>query len=115
MQAEVARQIGVSTNVYKNMEDGITQRIPKEVANKLADLYGVPAIDFLDAYNQFLMDGQAKRIRALREQMGLAKKQFARVMGIPIRCLQEWESERKIISRKSWERYLKNEDQTICV
>lgn len=105
LQAEVARKNGVSTNVYKNMEDGITQQIPKEVADKLAQLYGVPATDFLDAYNRFLYIGQAQCIREYRAKMGLGKKNFERAMGIPIRSLQSWESGRKVMSRQSWEKY----------
>ena len=104
LQAEVARQIGVSTNVYKNMEDGVTQYIPKETANKLADLYCVPAADFIDPYSRFV-EGQADLIRKYREEAGLGRKSFARKMNIPIRSLQEWESGRKVISRKSWEKY----------
>ena len=107
LQAEVAQRIGVSSNVYKNIEDGATQQIPKEVADKLAQLYEVPVTDVLDAYNCFLYVGQVQSIRAFREKMGLGKKAFARTMGIPIRSLQGWESGRKVISRQSWERYFK--------
>ena len=32
-------------------------------------------------------------------------------MGIPVRCLQEWESGRKVISIKCWERYFKGRAQ----
>jgi len=107
LQAEVAQRIGVSSNVYKNIEDGITQQIPKEVADKLSQLYEVPVTDFLDAYNRFLYIGQAQCIREYREKMGLGKKAFARAMGIPIRSLQGWESGRKVISRQNWERCFK--------
>ena len=105
LQAEVAQQLGISINVYKNIEDGITQQIPKELADKLAQLYGVPVTDFLDEYNQFLCAGQAEIIRAYRLSLGLGRKPFARKMGIPIRSLQEWENGRKVIIRQSWERY----------
>ena len=67
----------------------------------------MPATDFLDEFGRFLHDGQAARIRAYRESYGMGKKPFARAMGIPIRCLQEWESGRKTISRKAWEKYFK--------
>ena len=105
LQSEVAEKIGVSTNVYKNMEDGIAQQISKELADRLAQFYGVPVTDILDEYNQFLYAGQAENIRAYRLSLGLGRKPFARKMNIPIRRLQEWESGRKVISRKSWEKY----------
>lgn len=108
MQEDVVQRIGVSSNVYKNIEDGITQQISKEVADKLAQLYGVPVTDFLDKYNRFLYIGQAHCICEYREKMGLGKKAFARAMGIPIRSLHGWESDRKTISRQSWEQYFKD-------
>lgn len=107
MQTEVAQKIGMSDSVYKAIEEGVTQHIPKEMVEKLAQLYQVPVIDFLDEFNQFLYDGQANRIRAYREVLGLRKKTFARQMEIPIRSLQGWESGKKVISRKCWERYFK--------
>ena len=97
----------MTPNVYKAIEEGFTQHIDPEKAERLAQFYNLPMTDFLDAFNRFLYDGQANRIRAYREASGLGKKPFSRKMGIPIRCLQEWESGRKVISRKSWERYFK--------
>ena len=95
----------MSKNAYKALEEGVTQHVPQQTAERLAQFYNVPVVDFLDAFNRFLYDGQAVRIRAYRESLGLGKKPFARQMGIPIRSLQEWESGRKTISRKSWEKY----------
>ena len=99
--------MGMSKNVYKSIEEGSTQHIQREMAEQLAQFYDVPVMDFLDEFNQFLHDGQAKRIRAYRESLKMGKKPFARKMGIPVRCLQEWESGRKVISIKCWERYFK--------
>ena len=107
LQAEVAAKVGMPHSVYKAIEEGSTQHMEPEKADQLAQFYGVPVTDFLDEYNHFLYDGQAVRIRAYRESMGLGKKPFARELGIPIRCLQEWESGRKTISRRAWERYFK--------
>ena len=106
-QAEVADRVGMTHSVYKAIEEGITQHIEPEKVERLAQFYGVPAMDFLDEFNQFLYAGQAVRIRAYRESYGMGKKPFARKMGIPVNCLREWESGRKVISRKSWERYFK--------
>ncbi len=105
MQVEVAAIAGVSRASYIDIECGITQHIPASMMEKLADFYGVPITDFMDEFNRFLYDGQANRIRAYRKSMRLGKKPFARATGIPIRCLLEWEAERKQISQKSWEKY----------
>ena len=107
LQSEVAERIGVTKAVYGDIESGITQIIPPEAASRLAQLYEVPVTELMDAYNRFLYDGQAVRIRSYRESLGLKRKPFARAMGIPIRSLQEWERGEKVISRKSWERYFK--------
>ena len=105
MQREVAQQLGITEAIYCDMENGVTQRMPAELAEKLAELYGVPREDFLDAFNQFLCDGQAARIRAYRNSLGMGRKPFARYTGIPLTSLRCWEDEKKVISRKCWERY----------
>ena len=107
LQAEVAELVGLTCSAYKNLEAGTMQHIPQNTAQRLAEFYDIPVADLLDAYNQFLYDGQAVRIRAYRESFGMGKKPFARKMGIPVRCLQEWESGRRVISRKCWERHFK--------
>ena len=90
-----------------DIECGAKKQIPAEMAKKLSDFYGVPITDFMDEFSRFLYDGQANRIQKYRETTGLGKKPFAREKGIPIRCLLEWESGRKVISQKSWEKYFK--------
>ena len=94
--------------MYKSIEEGFTQYISQELTQKLAQFYDVPVTDLQDEFNRFLCDGQANRICAYRKSLGLGKKPFARAMGIPIRSLQEWESGRKTISYKSWEKYFKS-------
>ena len=42
----------------------------------------------------------------------LERETIARQMGIPIRCLQDWESGRKVVSLKSWEKYFKDKIST---
>lgn len=106
-QAEVAKIAGVTRAIYIDIECGTTQHIPLEMVQCLAEFYDAPVTDFLDEYNRFLYDGQRKRIRVYRESLGIGKKAFARKLGIPIRCLQEWENDRKAISKKSWEQYFK--------
>ena len=110
MQTDAAEIAGVTRAVYIDIECGTTQHIPLEMVQRLAEFYDVPVIDFLDEFNRFLYDGQGKRIRVYRESLGLGKKAFARKLGIPIRCLQEWENDRKVISKKSWERYFKGRE-----
>lgn len=108
MQKEVAQIAGISRSTYINLETGNLNGFNKSAADKLAQLFQIPVYDLLDDYNRFLCDGQACRIRAYRESMGMGKKTFARKMGIPIRCLQAWENGVKTVSLKSWEKYFKD-------
>ena len=112
MQKEVARMAGISRNTYINLETGNLNSFNKAAADKLATIFEIPVYDLLDGYNRFLCDGQAQRIKEYRASFGLGQKPFARQMGIPIRCLQDWESGRKVVSLKSWEKYFKDRIST---
>lgn len=72
--------------MYKNLMCGITTRMPLELAEKLEQFYRVSVVDFFDEFNQFLCDGQARSIRAYRED--LDRKNFARYMSIPLTSLR---------------------------
>ena len=76
MQVEVAEKVGMTHSVYKAIEEGFTQHIDPEKVERLAQFYDVPVTDFLDEFNHFLYDGQANRIRAYRESMGLGKNRL---------------------------------------
>ena len=108
MQKEVAKRIGVSRRHYMELEDGYLTYYSKEIVDKLAELYQVPVNDLLDDYNRFLYKGQGKLIKEYREQLGLKKKPFARLLGIPPCLLRAWETEQKRTSFSSWEKYFKN-------
>ena len=112
MQKEVAKIAGVSRSTYINLETGVLNGFDKTVADKLATLFEIPVYDLLDGYNRFLCHGQAQQIQDYRQSYGLGQKPFARQMGIPIRCLQDWESGRKVVSLKSWEKYFKDRIST---
>ena len=54
MQKKVAELIGISRGHYIDFEVGYVDYYPKEIVDKLAELYGVPVDDLLDDYNRFL-------------------------------------------------------------
>lgn len=109
MQWEAAQIAGVSRTVYNAIECGETIQLPEGMAENLANYYGVPITDLLDEYNQFLHDGQAKRIKDYRKKLGLGRKPFCRQTGVPLSSLRAWENDEKEISQKCWERYFKGE------
>ena len=108
MQKEVAELIGISRGHYIDFEVGYVDHYPKEIVDKLAALYGVPADDFLDDYNRFLYKGQGKVLQEYRESLGLKKKQFARLINLDPGTLRIWERDEKIMFKKSWEKYFKD-------
>ena len=84
-----------------------TRRLPGCLILNLSQFYGVPVSDFLDEYNQFLFDGQAKRIKDYRKKLGMERKPFCRHTGIPLSSLRGWEDGKKEVSFKCWEQYFK--------
>lgn len=111
MQKEVAELVGLSRGDYCLYEDGGYDYYPKDVVDKLAALFGVPADDLLDDYNRFLYYGQGRAIREYRESLGLKKKPFARLLHIDSHNQQIWETEQKRVIKGSWEKYFKNRIQ----
>ena len=107
MQMEVAQALGVSRGIYHSIECGVTQQIPKEMVDALSKLYGVPASDFVDEFNQFLHDGPADRIRAYRLRLGMGRQEFSYFTGASLCSIRGWETGKIKISYKCWERYFK--------
>lgn len=105
LQKQVAEYIGISRQQYMDLENGTAGHCPNEIADKLAKLFDVPVFDLLDDYNRFLYEGQGKQIREYRARLGLGRAAFAKQYQISIKSLSVWESEKKQISRASWERY----------
>lgn len=108
MQSEVAIAIGCSRGQYIDLETGCVDHYPKIIVDRLAELYHVPPDDLLDEYNRFLYQGQGKLLQACRDKLGLQKKPFAHWLGIDPNLLRAWESEKKRVSKQSWEKYFKN-------
>lgn len=108
MQKEVADRIGINRGHYMDFEDGCVDCYPKEIVDKLAELYEVPVDDLLDDYNRFLYKGQGRLIQEHRQNLGLGKKAYARFMKIDLKSLRAWESEKKRITKNSWMKYFKD-------
>ena len=63
--------------------------------------------DYADLYLTFLEAGQGQQILQLRRKLGLGRKAFAARYGVPLSNLRSWESDRKKMSRRSFERYIR--------
>lgn len=107
-QKEVSELTGISRHKYADYESGVTEYIPKDTADKLAEFYNIPVSDLLDDFNRFRYIGQSKLIKSHRESLGYTLSDFAQLLGVHPKLLKAWESETKQLSRKSWEKYFKN-------
>lgn len=107
MQKEVAAHIGIPESQYTDYETGYAVCIPKETADRLAALYNIPVDDLLDDYNRFLYYGQRQALLSHRQKLNLKKKPYARMLDVEPNLYRMWEAEKKQVSRKSWEKYLK--------
>ena len=108
MQAEVAEKIGVSGGMYRAIETGAYEYIPYDLVEKLASLYEIDPTDLIDDYGLFIYRGPGQAIRACRERLGLTVREFEERFGISRGMLGKWESERKRVSRKSWEKHFRS-------
>ena len=106
LQTDGSEETARST--YINLETGNHNGFDKTVADKLSKLYNIPVQDLLDDYNRFIAVGQGKLIREHRESLNLGKRPYARTLGVEANMIRLWESERKQISLKSWEKYFKD-------
>lgn len=91
-----------------DFEVGYVDYYPKEIVDKLAELYQIPADDLLDDYSRFLYKGQGKLIREYRESLGMKKKPFARMIGVDPRTLHNWEIDLKRMFKDTWEKHFKD-------
>ena len=108
MQKEVADILGVTRRKYQQLELGTIDYYPKELLDKLSELYKIRVEDFLDDYNLFLYKGQGQMIRKYREQLGLERKEFAQLIDVNPGVLRSWENESNRINKESWENCFKN-------
>ena len=113
LQKEVAAKIGIPRCVYSSLEAGETQSCDPEVLDKLAALYRVPVSDLLDGYSRFLRTGQGQAIQQMRASLNMTREQFADHLHTDVRNILAWETEKKRISRRMWERYFKTFDEFV--
>ena len=91
--------------MYTDMENGKNDHYPAQTVDKLAALFEISPSVLLDDYNLFLYQGQGKLIRAYRRQLGLSLRGFADLLGADSHQILDWEQERKIILKSTWEKY----------
>ena len=76
-QIDAAKIAGVSRGVYIELETGEAKQMPAQAADRLAQFYGVPMTDLLDAYSHFLQSDPATQLLKHRTEAGLTRETLA--------------------------------------
>lgn len=104
-QKEAAAHIGLYRGTYAGYETpSARDYYPLDKLRALAELFGVPLEYLLDDYNTFLYKGQGRQVRALRESMGLSRKEFAAKFGVWTSTVRVWETDSVRMTRQAWEK-----------
>lgn len=112
LQREIADLIGIDRGTYIRYEEYGHDYYPLEHMTKLAELYEIPVTDLLDDFNLFLYNDQGKQIRAKRMQLGLSRKEYAKILGVHPGSLEKWELNTVRIFKSTLEKHFK-EDTTL--
>ena len=107
-QQEVAVYVGLHRGTYAGYETpGTRDYYPLNKLSLLAELFKVPLEYLLDDYNTFLYKGQGRQVKALRESMGLSRREFADKFGVWTTTVRDWETDSVRMTRQTWEKLFK--------
>ena len=109
LQREIADLIGIDRGTYIRYEEYGHDYYPLEHMTKLAELYEIPVTDLLDDFNLFLYNNQGMQIRAKRMQLGLSRKEYAKILGVHPGSLKKWELNTVRIFKSTWEKHFKED------
>ena len=108
-QQEVAVYIGLYRGTYAGYETpGARDYYPVDKLTALAELFNVPLEYLLDDYNRFLYKGQGRQVQALRERMGLSRREFADRLHVWPSTVRDWETESVRMTKQTWKKLFKS-------
>ena len=108
-QQEVAVYIGLYRGTYAGYETpGARDYYPVDKLTALAELFNVPLEYLLDDYNRFLYKGQGRQVQALRERMGLSRRELADRLDIWPSTVRDWETESVRMTKQTWKKLFKS-------
>jgi len=61
----------------------------------------------MDAYMRFLYKGGQAIVKDMRKRLGMTQHKFVEELGVSRSSIRDWESGKKELSRKSWEKLMK--------
>lgn len=108
-QKDVAEKTGIHRATYCAYEQE-DRKIPYpfDKLSKIAELFDVEITDLLDEYNLFLYNGQGQQIMALRQSLGLTKKEFGKLYGFHVYTVNKWENDSIQILKSTWAKLFGN-------
>lgn len=109
LQKEIADIIGIDRSTYIRYEEYGHNYYRLEHMKKLAELYRIPVTDLLDDFNLFLYNIQGKQIRAKKMQLGVSRKEYAKIIGLHPGSLKKWELNTVRIFKSTWKKYFKED------
>ena len=63
-------------------------------------------IEKMDAYMRFIYMGGQVTVKDIRKRLGMTQSKFAKELGVSRSSIRDWESGKKSLSRKSWEKLM---------
>lgn len=103
LQRDIADYAGINRSTYSGYEEIGRDYYPIEVMLRIAELFSVPVTDLLDEFNRFLYYGQGRQIKQMRKRRQMTQREYACYLGVPFGTLQQWEQDRVMISKSTWE------------
>ena len=61
----------------------------------------------MDTYLRFIYMGGQATVKDMRKRLGMTQSEFAESLGVSRSSIRDWESGKKELSRKSWEKLMK--------
>lgn len=108
-QKDVAEAVGIDRTTYKRYEEVGHEYYPRDVMERIAELFGVPVEGLLDDYNLFLYRDQGRQIKEKRLELGMTQRKYADRLGVPYASLGRWERNIMRIAKGTWERLFRRQ------
>ena len=100
LQREVVDYAQIERTTYSAYEEDGRDYYPSDTLESIAEFLEVSVADLLDDYNLFLLNGQARQIKALRKKMQLTQIDFAAHFGITKQQIKKCEQGKSRMTKK---------------
>jgi len=104
LQREVADYVGIERTTYSAYEEDGRDYYPYDTLQRIAEFLKVKVTDLLDDYNTFLCEGQARQIKALRDEMSMSQAELAAHFNVSKEQIKKWEQGKSRMTKKFWEK-----------